>query len=640
VSCKQDRCQEFVNVNRNAVWKYFVLAIVGLAAALYALPNLFGEDPAVQVSGVRGVEVDTVLEQRLTSRLALAELQPKKVGLDAGRLLMRFDSTGQQSAARDVINQELGREYVVALNLASAAPEWLSSLNASPMYLGLDLRGGVHFLLEVDMVEAVKKAERRIASELRTSLREEKLRYVAISRQAQGGLRIRFRDAAVRDSAAAMISRNLPEVTVVEQDVNGESVLVLSLNEVAVREIQTFALQQNITTLRNRVNELGVAEPVIQRQGDDRIVVQLPGVQDTTRAKELLGATATLEFRMLDTEHSAHNAVGGRVPAGTQLFRERNGNPVLLSRRVMLTGDHIIDASSGIEQQSGSPAVFINLDGQGASLFSKRTRERIGQPMATVYIENKVFTAFDSDGKVILDSEGNAVKRRERVEEVINIATIRDQLGARFQITGLDSTSEARDLALLLRAGALAAPIEIIEERTVGPSLGKQNIDQGFLSVMIGFALVLVFMVAYYKLFGVVANLALTFNLVMIVAVLSMLQATLTLPGIAGIVLTVGMAVDANVLIFERIREELRIGNSPQRSIDAGYSKAFTTILDANVTTLIAAVLLFGFGTGPIKGFAITLSIGIATSMFTAIMGTRVIVNMIYGGRRIEKLSI
>jgi preprotein translocase subunit SecD len=627
-------------VNRNAVWKYIVLATVGFLAALYALPNLFGEDPAVQVSGVRGVEVDAALEQRLTSRLSAADLQPKKVELAAGRLLMRFDSTERQSAAREVINKELGRQYVVALNLASAAPAWLTSLNASPMYLGLDLRGGVHFLLEVDMVEAVKKAERRIAAELRSSLREEKLRYVAISRQAQGGLRVRFRDAAVRDSAAALIARTIPEVTSLEQDVNGEPVLVMTLNETAVREIQTFALQQNITTLRNRVNELGVAEPVIQRQGDDRIVVQLPGVQDTTRAKELLGATATLEFRMVDTEHSAQNAVGGRVPAGTQLFRERNGSPVLLSRNVMLTGDHIIDASSGIEQQSGSPAVFINLDGQGASLFSARTKEHIGQPMATVFIENKVFTTFDGDGKVILDSEGNAIKRRERVEEVINIATIRDQLGARFQITGLDSTSEARDLALLLRAGALAAPIEIIEERTVGPSLGKQNIEQGFLSVTIGFVLVLVFMVLYYKLFGLVANLALTFNLVMIVAVLSMLQATLTLPGIAGIVLTVGMAVDANVLIFERIREELRIGNSPQRSIDVGYSKAFTTILDANITTLIAAILLFGFGTGPIKGFAITLSIGIATSMFTAILGTRVIVNMIYGGRRIDKLSI
>jgi preprotein translocase subunit SecD len=634
-------CQEIATVNQNPVWKYILLAMVGLSALLYASPNLFGEDPAVQVSGVRGVEVDDALQQRLTARLDAAKLQANAVELADGRLLLRFDNAEQQLAAQTVIAEELGRrQYVVALNLATVAPAWLRELNASPMYLGLDLRGGVHFLLEVDMVEAVKKAERRIAADLRSSLREEKLRYVAISRQAQGGVRVRFRDAAVRDSAAALVARTMPQITSQERDVNGEPVLVLSLSEVAVREIQSFALQQNITTLRNRVNELGVAEPVIQRQGDNRIVVQLPGVQDTTRAKELLGATATLEFRMVDTEHTARDAVGGRVPAMSQLFRERDGTPILLSRSVMLTGDRIIDASSGIEQQSGSPAVFINLDGQGATLFSKRTRDQIGKPMATVYIENKVFTQFDSDGKVVIGSDGEPVKRRERIEEVINIATIRDQLGARFQITGLDSTEEARDLALLLRAGALAAPIEIIEERTVGPSLGKQNIDQGLLSVVIGFALVLVFMAAYYKLFGLVANIALTFNLIIIVAVLSLLQATLTLPGIAGIVLTVGMAVDANVLIFERIREELRIGNSPQRSIDVGYAKAFSTIADANITTLIAAVLLFGFGTGPIKGFAITLSIGIATSMFTAIMGTRVIVNLIYGGRRVEKLSI
>jgi preprotein translocase subunit SecD len=627
-------------VNRNPVWKYVLLVIMCLAATLYALPNLFGEDPSVQVSGVRGVEVDSVLERRLVARLNIANLTPKAVELSTGRLLLRFDSAEQQQAAQTAIDDELGREYVVALNLASAAPGWMRQLNASPMYLGLDLRGGVHFLLEVDMVEAVKKAEKRIAADLRSTLREEKLRYLGMSQQAQGGVRVRFRDAVLRDSAVALIARTIPEVTSKEQDANGEAVLVLSLSEDAVREIQTFALQQNITTLRNRVNELGVAEPVIQRQGDNRIVVQLPGVQDTTRAKELLGATATLEFRMVDTEHSAQDALAGRVPATSQLFKERTGAPVLLSRNVMLTGDRIINASSGIEQQSGSPAVFINLDSQGATLFSKRTADQIGRPMATVFIENKVFTQFDSDGKVVVGSDGKVLKRRERIEEVINIATIRDQLGARFQISGLDSTEEARDLALLLRAGALAAPIEIIEERTVGPSLGQQNIDQGFLSVMIGFSLVLVFMVVYYRLFGVVANVALTFNLLMIVAVLSLLQATLTLPGIAGIVLTVGMSVDANVLIFERIREELRIGNSPQRSIDVGYSKAFSTIADANITTLIAAVLLFGFGTGPIKGFAITLSIGIATSMFTAILGTRVIVNLIYGGRRVEKLSI
>jgi preprotein translocase subunit SecD len=374
-----------------------------------------------------------------------------------------------------------------------------------------------------------------------------------------------------------------------------------------------------------------VAEPVIQQQGENRIVVQLPGVQDTARAKQILGATATLEFRMVDTDNSVQDALGGRVPPTSQLFRERTGNPVLLKRNVMLTGDRIIDAQSGIDQQSGSPAVFINLDGKGARMFSDSTAEQIGRPMATVYIENKSYTEY---------VDGQAVQRRERVEEVINIATIRDQLGKRFQITGLDSTEEARTLALLLRAGALAAPVNIIEERTVGPSLGQQNIDQGLRSVIIGFVLVLAFMAIYYKVFGLIANLALTFNLVMMIAILSMLQATLTLPGIAGIVLTVGMAVDANVLIFERIREELRAGNSPQASIHAGYEKAFSTIADSNITTLIAALLLFGFGTGPIKGFAITLSIGIATSMFTAIVGTRVLVNFIYGGRRLASLPI
>ena len=633
-------------MNQNPVWKYILLVVVALAAAVYALPNLYGEDPSVQVSGARSVGVDSDLEQRLTSTLGLKGITPTGVELSSDRILLRFASKEQQAQAQNVLKADLlktkqGGQYVVALNQATTAPAWLRNLNASPMYLGLDLRGGVHFLLEVDMVEAVKKAERRIKSDLTSSLRREKLRYVGITPRAQGGLRVRFRDATVRDSAADFISRTMPEVTLAAQDVNGEAALLLTLSEEEEREIRTFALQQNITTLRNRVNELGVAEPVIQRQGDDRIVVQLPGVQDTAAAKRLLGATATLEFRMVDTEHSAQNAVGGRVPATAKLVYERNGNPVLVRRTVMLTGDRIIDAQSGIEQQSGTPAVFIGLDGQGATLFADRTKNEIGKPMATIFIENKVSTVTESDGVTPkLDDKGEVVKLRKRVEEVINIATIRDQLGARFQITGLDNTEEARDLALLLRAGALAAPIEIIEERTVGPSLGQDNIDQGVLSVQIGFVLVLIFMIFYYKLFGVVANIALTFNLVIIVAVLSMLQATLTLPGIAGIVLTVGMAVDANVLIFERIREELRIGNSPQRSIEAGYAKAFSTIADANITTLIAAVLLFGFGTGPVKGFAITLSIGILTSMFTAILGTRVIVNLIYGNRRVKKLSI
>jgi preprotein translocase subunit SecD len=575
--------------------------------------------------------VDETLQSRVVGRLEADGLAPVQVDREDGRLLMRFDDAEKQLAAKDAVDKELDRQYVGALNLAPAAPSWMREMSALPMYLGLDLRGGVHFLMEVDMVEAVKKAEQRYAGDLRALFREEKLRYVAISRQSQGGIRVRFRKADVRDQAEQLVARRISELTRNSTDVEGEPALVLGLSDQSVAEIRTFALEQNITTLRNRVNELGVAEPVIQRQGDNRIVVQLPGVQDTAKAKELLGATATLEFRMVDTDHSVQNALNGRVPPTVQLFRERDGTPVLLKRSIMLTGDRIVDAQSGIEQESGSPAVFITLDGKGARIFGDRTRDQIGRPMATVYIENKVFTEYKN---------GEPVKRKERIEEVINIATIRDQLGKRFQITGLDNTEEARDLALLLRAGALAAPIEIIEERTVGPSLGQQNIDQGFRSVIIGFALVLVFMAIYYRVFGLVANLALAFNLVMIVAVLSMLQATLTLPGIAGIVLTVGMAVDANVLIFERIREEIRVGNSPQRSIEAGYAKALSTIADANITTFIAAIILFGFGTGPIKGFAVTLSIGILTSMFTAIIGTRVVVNLIYGGRRVAKLSI
>ena len=619
-------------MNQNPLWKYLLLLGAALVALVYAAPNVFGEDPAIQISAPRGAAVDEALERRLVDRLTARGLGPQQVEREGGRLLLRFGNTEQQLAAKDAADEELGRQYVVALNLAPATPPWLQVLGALPMYLGLDLRGGVHFLMEVDIADAVQQAEQRTVNDLRVLFRDNRLRYAAITRQSQGGVRVRFRDEDTAAQAEALLARELPELTLARGElVDGEPTIVLALSEEGVNEIRTFALQQNVTTLRNRVNELGVAEPVIQQQGENRIVVQLPGVQDTARAKQILGATATLEFRMVDTENSVQDALGGRVPPTSQLFRERDGNPVLLRRNVMLTGDRIINAQSGLDQQSGSPAVFINLDGQGARMFSDRTAEQIGRPMATVYIENKTFTEY---------VDGVAVQSRERIEEVINIATIRDQLGKRFQITGLTNTEEARTLALLLRAGALAAPVNIVEERTVGPSLGQQNIDQGMRSVMIGFVLVLIFMAIYYKVFGLIANLALTFNLVMMVAVLSMLQATLTLPGIAGIVLTVGMAVDANVLIFERIREELRMGNSPQASIHAGYAKAFSTIADSNITTLIAALLLFGFGTGPIKGFAVTLSIGIATSMFTAIVGTRVLVNFIYGGRRLSSLPI
>lgn len=619
-------------MNRYPLWKYLLVLVVLIVGIIYALPNLYGKDPALQISPARAAELGELTELEVSAALEEAGLQPKSIQQQNGTLIVRFDDADAQIEARDVVAEALQREYIVALNLAPATPAWLQALDAEPMFLGLDLRGGVHFLMEVDMAAAVDKAEERYVSDIRGLLREERIRYRSVGRAGDGGVLIRLRDAADLEQAEAVIGSDFPELDLDSESVPDEHRLVANLSEQSIEETREFALQQNITTLRKRVNELGVAEPVIQQQGNNRIVVQLPGVQDTARAKDILGATATLEFRMVDSENSVQDAIDGRVPAGAKLYYERGGEPVLLKKEIMLTGDSIIDASSGIDQVSGGPAVYITLDGKGARIFSRRTGEEVGNPMATVYIENKTETVRDESGEM--------VKRKETIEEVINIATIREQLGKRFQITGLESTQEARNLALLLRAGALAAPLEIIEERTIGPSLGQENIEQGFLAVMLGFALVLVFMAVYYRMFGLVANLALTVNLVLLIALLSLLQATLTLPGIAGIVLTVGMAVDANVLIYERIREELRNGNSPQSSIHAGYEKAFSTIADANITTLIAAVVLFSFGTGPIKGFAVTLSLGIICSMFTAIVGTRALVNLVYGGRRLQSLSI
>jgi preprotein translocase subunit SecD len=486
--------------------------------------------------------------------------------------------------------------------------------------------------MEVDMQAAIAKALERTSAEIRSYLREERIRYRTVQTVNQA-LEVRFSDSAERDRGLVALEEEFREFEFSIRDTELGSFVVVSYTEAALAEEKKAALTQNISTLKNRVNELGVAEPVIQQQGDERVVVQLPGVQDTVRAKEILGATATLEFRLVhgslvdwtDAEQT------GKVPLGAKLYRETNGAPVLLKRRVIVTGDQIIGAASGIDSQSGSPDVTITLNGKGADRMSKVTRDNIGKPMAVVFIEDK-YEEREQDGEI------RRIKRTE--ERVINIATIRDQLAKRFHITGLDSTREARDLALLLRAGALRAPMVIVEERTVGPSLGQENINKGVKSVVIGFALVLVFMAVYYKLFGLVANLALTLNLVLMIALLSMLQATLTLPGIAGIVLTVGMAVDANVLIFERIREEIRLGNSPQAAIFSGYQKAFGTIADANITTLIAAIILFSFGTGPIQGFAVTLSIGIITSMFTAILGTRAVINLVYGRKQVSKLAI
>ena len=618
-------------MNRYSIWKYILILLLVGAGGLFALPNIYGKDPALQISSSRA-EISELTEFQVSSALDEAGIAYKATDVRAENLVIRFNDEETQLKARAIVEQSLGRNFVVALNLAPATPAWLQRLGAEPMFLGLDLRGGVHFLMEVDMDAAIAKAEDRYMSDLRSQLREDRVRYRTITRAGEAGLLIRFRDATERDRGLELLEKDFTELdAAVVDNAGGEAQLLAVIKQEVLLEIRRLALQQNITTLRKRVNELGVAEPVIQQQGLDRVVVQLPGVQDTARAKEILGATATLEFRLVDEKHDPQDAVDGRVPAGSRLYYHRDGRPILLSKQVLLTGDSITNAASGIDSTTGGPNVSINLDGKGAKRMENGTRDNVGRQLAVVFIENKIET---------VEANGQTAQRKRTIEEVINAAVIREQLSRRFQITGLDSTQEARTLALLLRAGALAAPIYIIEERTVGPSLGQDNIDQGMNSVIIGFVLVLIFMALYYKAFGLIADVALALNLVLIVAMLSLLQATLTLPGIAGIVLTVGMAVDANVLIFERIREEIRNGNSPQASIHAGYEKAFSTIADANITTLIAALVLFSFGTGPVKGFAVTLSLGIISSMFTAIMVTRGLVNLIYGGRRLAKLTI
>jgi preprotein translocase subunit SecD len=617
-------------MNHYPLWKNLLIVAVIVFGGLFALPNLFDDDHAVQISAGRNGKVDLALMGQVEAALKLQSVSYKRVEMEEGRLLVRLTDADDQLKAKDVLSKTLTEDYTVALNFAPTTPSWLAAIGGEPMNLGLDLRGGVHFLMEVDMDAAVKQALDGYSSEFRTLLRDEKIRYKKIQVGAKN-VTIEFRTVKHRNMAESKLGDEFAQLEISNNENVSQPSINMRLTEVALREIKSLALQQNIITLRNRINELGVAEPTVQQQGDSRIVVQLPGVQDTAQAKKILGATATLEFRLVDNEHDVQDALNGRVPANAKLYSHRDGRPYLLNKRVMLTGEHIINAASTIDSQSGTPAVSITLDGKGARAFSNATRDNIGNPMAVVFIESK------SEAREI---DGEMVKVRRLLPEIINVATIRDQLSKKFQITGLDSTAEAYELALLLRAGALAAPIEIVEERTVGPSLGQDNIDQGFASVMIGFAFVLVFMAIWYRVFGLVANLALAMNLILIVALLSMLQATLTLPGIAGIVLTVGMAVDANVLIFERIREELRIGNSPQASISAGYAKAFSTIADANITTLIAAIVLFGFGTGSIKGFAVTLSLGILTSMFTAIMGTRAAINLIYGHKQRPTLSI
>ncbi|EAQ33053.1 MULTISPECIES: protein translocase subunit SecD [Idiomarina] len=613
-------------LNKYPLWKNLLVIFVILLAALYALPNIYGEDPAVQISADRQATVDAATLDLVRETLKSEDISPKSIALEQEQVLVRLSSDKEQLQAREALNKRLGDHYIVALNLAPATPSWLKSIGAEPMKLGLDLRGGVHFLMEIDMNEAMRKILDGMKDTIRSSLREERIRYTNVSVE-DNAINVELRsDEDFQQAEQYLDGRYQGYQMVVDAETN---TVTMRMTEQKLAETRDYAVSQNITIMRNRVNELGVAEPVIQRQGANRIVVELPGVQDTARAKEILGATATLEFRMVDTENDVRDAVNGRVPFGSELLPSRNGGPQLLKEDVILTGDHIVNAGVGYDEYN-RPQVNIELDGVGGDKMSLATKDNVGKPMATVFME------YESTGE--RDAEGNLQFNKKA--EVVSVATIQSRLGSSFRITGV-GPQEAQNLSLLLRAGALIAPIQIVEERTVGPSLGQQNIDAGTQAIIWGLVLVLLFMVIYYRKFGLVADMALAANIVLIIGVMSMIPgATLTLPGMAGIVLTVGMAVDANVLIFERIREEIRAKRSPQQAIHHGYDSALSTIADANITTLIAAIILFAVGNGPVKGFAITLAIGIITSMFTAIVGTRAIVNSVWGGKRLSKLSI
>ena len=613
-------------LNQTPIWKYFLVVFVLGMCTLYALPNLYGEDHAVQISSGRNTTVTEQMIPTVEASLQQAKITYKAVELNDQRLLVRLNDSDTQLVAVEHLRNAYSDDYLVAMNLAPDTPDWLEAVNAEPMKLGLDLRGGIHFLMEVDMKSAVSKAFEDTIGDFQTQLREEKIRYRSV-RQVGDTIEITFRDPEVLESAQFYLRNNFRNMVIAERD---DLTLRASYTEARLSEIKDYAVKQNIIIIRSRVNQLGVAEPLVQKQGADRIVVQLPGIQDSTLAREILNATATLDFRLVDQTNDVRDALKGRIPASSQLNYDRSGKPILLRKKVMLEGSHIIDANSSTDE-NGFPQVNISLDSKGGSKMSNSTKDNIGKPMATVFIEYKSTGERDLNGKLIF----------EKHEEVINVATIQARLGNSFRITGIDSPKEARDLSLLLRAGALIAPIQIVEERTVGPSLGAENIKLGMQAIIYGLIAVLAFMLFYYRAFGIVANVALATNLVMIIGIMSMIPgATLSLPGMAGIVLTVGMAVDANVLIFERIREEIRDGRSPQQAIHFGYDNAFSTILDANITTFIVGMILFAVGTGPIKGFSITLMIGIATSMFTAIVVTRVLVNLIWGGKRIKSLAI
>ncbi len=608
-------------MNRYPAWKYILVAVVILIGLLFTIPNFYGESPAVQVSATKAtVKADANLLKKVEATLKLADIKFNGIFLDVNGVKVRFESPEEQLKAKDKLIANLGKDYTVALNLLSQTPNWLLAIGAKPMYLGLDLRGGVHFLLQVDMKAALDKAAESSVGDFRTTLRREKINYFGISRDGQK-VEVKFESADELEKAQKILSKDYSDLTF-NSSVNGkEQLLTAGIGEATKRKIQEFALKQNLQTLHNRINELGVAEPIVQQQGFDRIVVQLPGVQDTAKAKEILGRTATLEIRMVDEERkdfaTLEAAEKGQVPFGDELYKNRDGQPILVKKNVVLTGDRITDAGPGVNQQTGRSVVNVTLDGRGAGIFKNVTRDNVGKRMAILLIE-------------------------KNSTEVITAPVINEEIGGgHVQISGMDNAQEATDISLLLRAGALAAPMEIIEERTVGPSMGVENIKRGEHSTMWGFAAIATMMIIYYVVFGGVSVLALGINLLLLVALLSMLQATLTLPGLAAIALALGMAIDANVLINERIREELRNGNTPQASISAGYERAFGTIIDSNVTTLIAGLALFMFGTGPIKGFAVVHVLGILTSMFSAVLVSRAIVNIIYGYRRkVNKLSI
>ncbi len=615
-------------LNKYPLWKNLLIVFVLIVGAVYALPNIYGEDQAIQINGSRGITLEN--EDYLKIENLVKEDCPDcEVERNLGQALIRFKDNDLRLKVKEKLTAGLGDNYVVALNLAAATPEWLREIGARPLKLGLDLRGGLHFLMEVDMEEAIKKIVTQTIQDFRSELREERIRLSGIRAEGQDVVVV-FREDEALARAEEILKEHHGDMTFEKEGADGLELRAVMKPE-KLKEVKTYAVEQNINIIRNRVNELGVAEPLVQRQGSDRIIVELPGIEDSARAKEILGATATLEFRLVDQAADLQSAASGTVSSNDEILNDREGRPVVVTKHVILTGDHIIDAKSGMDE-NGTPEVNISLDSKGGSTMSNFTRDHIGQPMATNFIEYKV-----ADGETGADG---AVKFR-KVQQIINVATIQARLGNRFRITGLDSPTEAHNLALLLRAGALIAPIQIVEERNIGPSLGRQNITNGLNAMLYGLAFLAVFMIIYYKFFGLIANLALIFNLFLLVGVMSMIPgATMTLPGIAGIVLTIGMAVDANVLIFERIREELRAGRGVQQSIDLGYEKAFVTIFDSNLTSILVALILFAVGTGAVKGFALVLMIGLVCSMFTAVTCCRAIVNAIYGGRTVKSLWI